>query len=100
MNAYFKSSEFWQCFVFWLWSLTEVAIISMHLMSVSRSASLLSGLLLVISAVFLTQAFTSIVGRRIENPDAGKSPEARIFVYCTGVLAVALQIVYTVLRMR
>jgi len=100
MNAYFKSSEFWQCFVFWLWSLTEVAMISMHLMSVSRSASLLSGLLLVTSTVFLTRAFTSIVRRRIENPDAGRSPEVFTFLYFTGVLAVALQIIYTVLRMR
>jgi|SRR5579859_1972028 len=98
MAPYFRSSEFWQCFVFWVWSLFELTIVCLHMISVSRTGLFLGCLLLITGALFLTKAFSSVLRWRVKNQDASKSPVVRIFLYSTGTLAVALQTVWFVIR--
>jgi len=100
MTPYFKSGEFWQCSVFLVWSLFELTIIGLWMKSVGPVGVLLCGLLLITGAFFLIRAFASVVRWRRENPEATKSPVARMFIYTTGTLAVALQTVWYVIRFR
>lgn len=56
--------------------------------------------LLVTGAFFLIKAFAGVVRWRVENPDGIKSPVARTFLYSVGTLALALQTVWYVIRIR
>ena len=100
MTSYFKTAEFWQCTVFFIWSLFELTLICLFMASISRTALLLSCLLLVTGLFFLSKAFVSVVRLRLKDQGSGKSPAVRVFVYSTGILAVALQTVWYVLRLR
>jgi hypothetical protein len=98
MSPYFKSSEFWQCFVFLAWSLFELTITCRYVASTSSVGRWLGYLLLVTGAFFLIRAFTAVVRWRLENPDGSKSPVALTFLYSVGTLALALQTVWYVIR--
>jgi hypothetical protein len=100
MASYFKTAEFWQCAVFFLWSLFELTLLCFFMASVSRAALLLSCLLLVTVAFFLGKAFVSLVRLRLKDPDPTRPLAVRVFIYSTGALAVALQTVLYVIRLR
>lgn len=100
MSPCFKSSEFWQCLVFLTWSLFELTITCRYVASTSSVGLWLGCLLLTTGAFFLIKAFAAVVRWRLENPDGNKSPVARTFLYSVGTLALALQTVWYVIRIR
>jgi hypothetical protein len=101
MTPYFKSAEFCQCFVFLVWSLFELTVVCLHMASVNRTGLLLGSLLLITGAFYLIKAFLLVVRQRFEKkPDGVRSPIARTFLYSAGTLAVALQTMWYVFRIR
>ena len=100
MSPYFKSSEFWQCLVFLTWSLFELTITCRYVAGTSPAGRWLGYSLLITGAFFLLRAFTAVVRWKLENPDRVKSPVARTILYSVGTLAIALQTVWYVIRIR
>jgi hypothetical protein len=95
MSHYFKTAEFWQCSVFLVWSLFELALVGVRVASVSQAGLVFGSFLLIGGALSLIKAFISVVRWRLDNPNVDKSPVARTFLYSAGTLAVALQTVWT-----
>lgn len=100
VRAYFRSGEFWQCVVFLTWALFELVILSWHVALVGRTGFILGSLFLLASVFSLFKAFEAVVRWRGQNPDARTSLVARAFLYSTGTLAVALQIVWSMSHNR
>ncbi len=94
MRALFKSSEFWQCVVFLVWAVFQLAIVGLRILSAGDVGLVVGSLLLVGGTVSLLKAFISVVRWRLENPEGRTSLVGRIFVYSVGTLALTLQIVW------
>lgn len=94
MRAYFKSTEFWQCLVFLIWSLFELTIVCLRITSRGVAGAAIGSFSLITGVLFLIKSFIKVVREGFEVADGGKSAVARVFIYSTGTLAMVLSVAW------